>query len=321
MPALADLRGNVLLKIGDAVAVEASGGPADEQAGTPNGPATRFQLASVSKQFTSAAVMLLVDRGVLAVTDPVAGRVDGCPAGWRDITIRHLLTHTSGIGHWNDMPEIDICAAMDPAEQLDIIKRSPLIARPGERFYYSSLGYFLLAHIVQRTADRRYADFLAEEIFKPLGMTETFAGSGHGEAHLAVGYADGEITRSYELDRTNLGAGDVWSTTADMAKWDAAVRQRRLLSAASWDAALLTQVRSDAEASGPVRFEGYGYGWITGALADSGARVCLHPGGNAGFSTLNLLIPERETCLVILCNDEACDVARLAAEVLAAHPA
>jgi CubicO group peptidase (beta-lactamase class C family) len=151
-------------------------------------------------------------------------------------------------------------------------------------------------------------------------MTATFAGNGDGEPELAVGYASGKATSSYELACTGLGAGDVWSTTADMARWDAAVLERRLLSAASWDAALLTQVRNDPQASDyPVSFEGYGYGWSTGALADSGARVCLHTGGNAGFRTLNLLIPERETCLIILCNDETSDVARLAAEVLAAN--
>jgi len=322
MSALADLRGNVLLQVGGAVTVEASGGPADRQAGVPNSPATRFQLASVSKQFTSTAVMLLADRGVLAVTDPLASLVDGCPDAWRDITVRHLLTHTSGIGHWDDIPEIDICAAMEPAEQLDAVKHRPLIAEPGERFYYSSLGYFLLARIVQRVAGRLYAAFLADEIFTPLGMTATFAGNGHGEPQLAVGYADGEPTSSYELDCTGLGAGDVWSTTADLARWDAAVSERRLLSAASWDAALATQVRIDAEASeGPVAVEGYGYGWITGSLLDSDTRVFLHTGGNAGFRTLNLLIPESETCLVILCNDEASDVARLATEVLAANSA
>jgi CubicO group peptidase (beta-lactamase class C family) len=321
MSALTDLRGNVLLKVGGAVVVETSGGPADREAGLPNGPGTRFQLASVSKQFTSTAVMLLADRGVLAVTDAVSDWVDDCPDAWRDMTIRHLLTHTSGIGHWNDMPEIDVCAAMDPAEQLDVIKRKPLIGNPGERYYYSSLGYFLLAYIVQRAADRRYAAFLAEEIFTPLDMAATFAGNGSGEPQLAVGYADGEATSSYELDYTGLGAGDVWSTTADMARWDAAVLERRLLSAASWDAALATQVRNEPETSGPLVLEGYGYGWGTGTLADSGALVCLHSGGNAGFRTLNLLIPESQTCLVILCNDEASDVVRLAAEVLAANSA
>lgn len=134
MPALQNLRGTLLLQIGDESAVEASGGPADRQAEVPNGPATRFQLASVSKQFTAAAVILLSERGALTVADPVTRWVDDCPDAWREMTIRHLLTHTSGIGHWNDMPEIDICAAMDPSDQLEIIKRKPLVDMPGERW-------------------------------------------------------------------------------------------------------------------------------------------------------------------------------------------
>ncbi len=321
MAALDDLRGTLLLQVGDELAVEASGGPADRQAEIPNSQATRFQLASVSKHFTAAAVILLSDRGALAVTDPVTRWVDGCPDTWRDMTIRHLLTHTSGIGHWHDMPEIDIYAATDPADQFGVIKRTPLVGVPGERWYYSSLGYFLLAHIVQRAADRPYATFLAEEIFAPLGMTATFAGNGKGEPRLAVGYADGEPARSFELDRTGMGAGDVWSTAGDMARWDAAVLRRRLLSTAGWDSSLATQARIEDPAAreGPIRIDGYGYGWMTGALAESGLRVYLHSGGNAGFLTGNLLIPDRDACLVILCNDESADVVGLAAEVLAAN--
>jgi CubicO group peptidase (beta-lactamase class C family) len=315
-----ELRGAVLLQVGDVAAVRASGGPADLQAGVPNSHSTRFQLASVSKQFTAAAVMLLADRGSLTVADPVIRWLDACLAPWRDITIGHLLTHTSGIGHWDDMPEIDICAAMEPTSQLEVIKSQPLVAKPGERWYYSSLGYFLLAHIVQRAADRRYAEFLSDEIFTPLGMTATFAGNGVGEPQLAVGYADGKPTTSYELDRTNMGAGDVWSTTEDMALWDVAVSQRRLLSSASWDASLTSHAPIDdpVAGGGPVRFEGYGYGWMTGAVPASGVAVYAHMGGNAGFRTLNLVMPDRDTCLVILSNDESTDMEGLAAEVLAA---
>ncbi len=321
MAALDDLRGTLLLQVGDELAVEAWGGPADRQAEVPNGRATRFQLASVSKHFTAAAVMLLSDRGALTITDPVTRWVDGCPDTWRGMTIGHLLTHTSGIGHWHDMPEIDIYAATDPAEQFAVIKRTPLVGTPGERWYYSSLGYFLLAHIVQRAADRPYATFLAEEIFAPVGMTATFAGNGQGKPQLAVGYADGEPTRSYELACTGMGAGDVWSTTGDMARWGAAVLGRRLLSSTGWAASLATQARIEdpAAAQGPVRVDGYGYGWMTGALASSGQAVYLHSGGNAGFLTANLLIPDRDACLVVLCNDESADVVGLAAEVLAAN--
>lgn len=174
---------------------------------------------------------------------------------------------------------------------------------------------------MQRAADRPYATFLAEEIFAPLGMTATFAGNGLGEPQLATGYADGEPTRSYELDYTNMGAGDVWSTTGDMARWDAAVIGRRLLGTSGWDGSLATQalIEDPAFKEGPVRIDGYGYGWMTGALTRSGQAVYLHSGGNAGFVTGNLLVPDRDARLVILCNDESADLAGLATEVLAAN--
>jgi CubicO group peptidase (beta-lactamase class C family) len=227
--------------------------------------------------------------------------------------VRHLLTHTSGIGHWGDMPEIDICAPMDPARQLDIVRQAPLHSRPGERYYYSSLGYFLLAHIAQRAAETKYATFLAEEIFIPLGMTATFAGNGTGAPRLATPYAAGAPTQSYELDQTNLGAGDVWSTAGDLALWDAAVTDGALLSAESWAASLSGHAPMD-ERAGNVAFTGYGYGWVTGTVA--GQPLYCHTGGNAGFRTLNAVLPAARARVTFLSNDETTDIEAVTTELL-----
>lgn len=118
---------------------------------------TRFQIASVSKQFTAAALLLLVDRGVLSVDDAVHRWLDGCPASWNSITVHHLLTHTAGLVHWRHIPDLDLTAPIAAEEELRIFQGAPLLSAPGERYSYSSPGYVLIAHIVERAADQPYA--------------------------------------------------------------------------------------------------------------------------------------------------------------------
>ncbi|GIF74416.1 hypothetical protein Asi02nite_39340 [Asanoa siamensis] len=100
---------------------------------------TRYQLASVSKQFTAAAALLLVEAGTLALDDPVSRWIDGCPREWRDITLHHLLTHTSGIGHWHDYPMIDLAQWVEPAELVRTFHRVPPLYPPGAGWRYSRL--------------------------------------------------------------------------------------------------------------------------------------------------------------------------------------
>ncbi len=278
---------------------------------------TRFQLASVSKQFTAAAIMLLADRAALSVQDPVLSWLGRCPPSWESMTIHHLLVHTSGIGHWDDMPQIDGTAAMEPARELAIVQGRALRSEPGAQWHYSSPGYFLLAHIVQRAAARPYATFLAEEIFGPLGMTATFAGNAGGRDRVATGYSHGQPVTPYELELTNMGAGDVWSTTGDVAKWDAALAARSLLSETSWQAMLARHAAIDdlAEGASPVRTDGYGYGWFTGSV--SGLPVRYHPGDNPGFHALNGWIPDLAARVIIMSNEQAASIPELAGEILA----
>ena len=108
-------------------------------------PATRFQIASVSKQFTAAAVLLLAERGVLSLDDPISRRLGDCPPAWRDITLHHLLTHSSGLGLWHDYPMIDLAQPVEPAELRQTIQQLPPLFRPGAGWHYSSPAYVLLA--------------------------------------------------------------------------------------------------------------------------------------------------------------------------------
>jgi CubicO group peptidase (beta-lactamase class C family) len=120
-------------RAGSAV-LELAGGLADAESGARCTPQTRFQIASVSKQFAAAAVMLLAESGTVALDGPVARWLPGCPAQWRRVTLHHLLTHTAGVRHWGDAPGFQPSRPMDPGERLALIQQAPLLTEPGTRW-------------------------------------------------------------------------------------------------------------------------------------------------------------------------------------------
>jgi CubicO group peptidase (beta-lactamase class C family) len=261
--ALDSFRGVALLQRGaeDLMAVAAGTTGTDPDASCTLG--TRFQIASVSKQFTAAAVLLLADRGVLSVSDPVHRWLGGCPASWNPMTVHHLLTHTAGLAHWEQLPGLDLTTPVTADEELRIFQDAALLSAPGESFFYSSPGYVLLARIVERAADQPYASFLDQEIFRPLGMTATFAGNGLDRPGRAAGHREGRpVTSSFGLDIARMGAGDIWSTAGDLARWDQALASGEILAAASRQAMLAVHTPVDGR-DRLIRTEGYGYGWYS----------------------------------------------------------
>lgn len=188
---------------------ERAAGMADRDLGLPCTPQTRFQIASVSKQFTAAAVLLLASQSQLSLDDPVNRWIGGCPQDWQAITLHHLLTHTSGLGHWGDFPALDLYRPIEPGQELSIFQQQPLRSEPGSSYHYSSPGYVLLAWIVEKAGGLPYASFLADQVFTPLGMHTASAGDPPGGAGMARGYHAGEPVPSFELATVGLGAGDV----------------------------------------------------------------------------------------------------------------
>ncbi|GIF04762.1 hypothetical protein Asi03nite_23000 [Actinoplanes siamensis] len=261
---------------------------------------TRYQLASVSKQFTAAAVLLLVEEGMLALAEPVGRWFDGCPQEWQNITLHQLLTHTAGLGHWDDYPMIDLARRVDPGDLLKTFHCVPLKFPPGEGWCYSSPGYVLLAHVVERAADTPYRVFLADRIFGRLGLTSTFAGSPGARPDLALGHdAEGRPIPTWELDVVGMGAGDVWSTAKDVLTWLDALERGRLLSEPYRTLMLTERARTD---NGPD-ISGYGYGVFVGEL--NGRRWWHHSGHNAGYKAYVGNIPELGRRIVVLSNTEA----------------
>jgi len=311
---LAGLRGAALVRRAGADDLRVAGGTTGGRLDEAIRPETRFQIASISKQFTAAASLLLVDQEVVSLDDHLVDILDGCPTAWKGITIHHLLCHTSGLVHWPQLPNLDLTGDVSVDELLTIFGNEPLLSEPGERYAYSSPGYVLLAHVVQKASGTPYRTFLADELFGPLAMDATFAGSAGAEPNLATPLNQGKPVRSFELDVVGMGAGDVWSTVDDLAHWDAVLESRLVLSDESRKRMFTAHATVSDEIPG-VRFEGYGYGWYLADIA--GHRVNFHAGDNAGFQSINAVLPDDDATFVALTNDTSADLYAIALELFA----
>ncbi|MCK7490937.1 MAG: beta-lactamase family protein [Comamonadaceae bacterium] len=226
--------GSVLVARGGQIVLRKGYGMANYELSVPNGPETKFRLGSITKQFTAMAILQLESQGKLAVSDTVETVFPGFPNGGR-ITIRHLLTHTSGLPNMTEFPDYAKTMAL-PSTALETVGRFkdlPLDFEPGERLSYSNSGYVLLGAIIEKVAGRSYEEFVRENIFRPLGMDDT--GYDHPDAILknrASGYefADDRLANARYIDMTiPHAAGGLTSTVDDLYKWDRALYTDKLL--------------------------------------------------------------------------------------------
>jgi CubicO group peptidase (beta-lactamase class C family) len=292
---------SVLVVHDDSVLVRASYGLADVDSGRRVTPATNFRLASVSKQFTAMAVMRLVADGKLSTSDPAARYLAELPAFAKGVTVRHLLTHTSGLHDYEDfVPDTQTRQVSDlDALHLVAARSDSLYFAPGSHWRYSNTGYALLALVVERVSGQRYADFLRERIFEPAGMSNTVA---HEEgrtvvANRAYGHrVIGDSVRRTDQSTTSavLGDGGIYSSIDDLARWDATLARGSLLPATLWHEATTPFVLDDGTATE------YGYGWFIDRFA--GERRMRHHGETRGFTNILYRFPERRLTIVVLTN-------------------
>jgi CubicO group peptidase (beta-lactamase class C family) len=289
-------------------------GLADLESGVRATPATNFRLASVTKQFTAAAVLLLAEDGRLGLDDPVRRWLPSLPPGADAVTIRHLLTHTSGLVDYEDLMAPGATAQVHDADVLALLEgERRLYFAPGSAWRYSNSGYALLALVVERASGRSFADFLHERIFAPLGMAGTVAHRDGFDtvSQRAYGYSGGAgAWRRTDQSPTSavLGDGGIYSSIDDLAKWDAALYDDRLLSDASRALAFAPAAQSDDPA---VQ---YGFGWrITG---DS----LWHSGETIGFRNVIVRFPGRQLTVVLLTNRDDPEPYRTALAIAALFP-
>ena len=300
---------------GGSVVADLAGGLASAEAGSACTSATRFQICSVSKQFTAAAVMLLVESGRLDLGEPLARWLPEGPPQWRQVTLHQLLSHTAGVPHWLEAPGLDPAEPMRISDRMEVIQATPLRTEPGAHWHYSSPGFLLAGLIVERASGQPYREFLTERILSPLKLTQTTTGRAPDGA--ARGYADGQPVPPFDLDAMP-GTGDIWSTPADLARFTAALHSGELVAASSLRAMCTAHADLDDDDDGEPRLTttGYGYGMYTGIFA--GHPAYYHTGDNPGYLSLACWIPDRAACIVILVNDEAGSVTDLLRQLVPA---
>ena len=261
-------------------------------------PATMFQSGSIGKQFTATAVMLQVEDGKLSLSDPLTKFFPDAPASWRAITVRHLLTHTSGIPDYTD-GQVDLQQDHTEDQLAHIAFGLPLEFPPGARWHYSNTGYVLLGVIIHKVSGSFYGNVLAARVFTPLGMaTARVISEADIVANRAAGYRleKGEVkNQEWVAPMMNTTAdGSLYLSIRDLIAWDAGVRRRAILKPASWNT-ILEPVRLTSGKPYP-----YGFGW---ALDERGGKpLQQHSGSWQGFkSQISRFIGE-DLSVIVLAN-------------------
>jgi CubicO group peptidase (beta-lactamase class C family) len=291
----AGFSGTILIAKGGEILISKGYGMADYEWDIPNSPQTKFQIASVSKSFTAAAIMILEERGHLSVDDPLSKFIPDYPNGDR-ITVHHLLTHNSGIPNVNDLPGYSQKSRFPiTLEQIiDIFKNKALEQEPGTSYRYSNSNYNLLAFIIEKVSGQSYGDFLRANIFKPLGMANT----GHPARaeilipFLASGYAPAgqiDLEKAPYLDWTiKTGNGSLYSTSEDLYKWDQTLYSEKILKKDTLDKIFTPYV------------DNVGYGWFV--RERSGRRVTAINGRSPGFASYLERYIDDDASIIILSN-------------------
>lgn len=292
---LAVVRDGRIVKLG-------SYGTANLELGVAATEATRFEIGSITKQFTATAVLMLAEEGKLELDQSARNYFPEMPKSWGPITLRHLLTHSSGIQEYLEIPNLLEETARRGTTHDDIAKM--LFAKmksefePGQTWSYTNSGYLLLGNIIEKVSGRTYFEFLHERIFKPLGMTETTSGEPRVLIpNRAAGYEwRGErFENRPPLTENAYAAGSILSTARDMAKWDAALAAGRLLRKDSYEQ-MWTALRIGKEPAP----SSYALGWWSGTIR--GRRFVAHGGGTPGFSSLITRFVDDKITVIVLSN-------------------
>ena len=297
--------GSVLVARGSDVIVSKGYGLANVEWNVPSSPSARFRVASITKQFTAAAILLLEERGRLKIDDLVKTHLPEAPATWDRMTLFHLLTHTAGFPGLQSPPT----GRQAPVESADgtvagfvtALMQRPLESQPGERFNYTSSGYLVLGHLIQKLTGESYETFLRENIFTPLGMKDSALDSPSVIARRAGSYTvtpNGLANASQASDRIvpNTAAG-LYSTTEDLMRWQNGLYGGKVISKASLQK-MTTPFKGD-----------YGLGVYIRTV--DGRRAATHGGGAPPFANLTYFF-DRGVSVVVLGNLSVAPSAQIA---------
>ena len=303
-------------------------GLADVEHHVPVIPQTTFRIGSITKQFTASAILKLQEEGKLSVNDKLSKYIPDFPRG-DEVTLRQLLTHTSGIrDYFYEQRDLDsqLTNAITTETIINEMKKYPYDFDPGTKWHYSNSGYLLLGYIVEKVSGQSYGDFLRENFFQPLGMTNTGVYRAHlGLPHEALGYilrpsaltwiiwgSGVGLGKNHFKPALNwdmswaFGCGALYSTVEDLYRWNEGVFNGRVLDAASlkaaftpvkmmpfWERAAWAILSNDTDM-------GYGFGCVV--CRRHGLREIWHNGGLDGFRSCLLRVPDEKFTVVVLAN-------------------
>lgn len=289
----------------DGTLVRARGyGLANVELGAPAAAETVYQSGSMGKQFTATAVMMLVEEGKLALDDEVSRFVPKAPAAWHGMSVRHLLTHTSGMGDYTEV--VDLRRDYTEDDLVQFACAQPVEFAPGEKWSYSNTAYMVLGHVIRKASGQFYGDFLRERVFGPLGMDATriiseadIVPSRAAGYRLLEGVLKNQEWVSPAINTTADGA--LYFTVLDLAKWDRALYTGKLLKKASFDQMWTpVKLRDGSVYRDKEDGNGYGFGWYIGA--QNGHRRIEHTGSWQGFKTAIARYVDDRLTVVVLAN-------------------
>ena len=272
-------------------------GVQDEKTGKPADSRTLYEIGSVGKTFVAVGILMLVERGRLKLTDPISRYIAETPKTWKSITIRHLLSHTSGIKDYvTEIPRSEEKQEWSSADVYHRAASTPLNFKPGEKYGYSHTNYVVLGMILGNRGGKPFDKFLEEELFKTLEMTDTQPKEQVSESpNLAMGYRLVE-DKTQEAVREEGKFADQYlvSSASDLAKWAVALDNGTVLTAENrelmWTPTPLTEGKSAI----------YGLGWNTESM--NGHRVVGHSGSVGGFSANLTRFPDDKLSIIVLTN-------------------
>ena len=276
-------------------------GISDMELATSLKPEMVFRIGSISKQFTSIAILQLVEKGKIKLSDDIQKYIKDYPSQGHIISIEHLLTHTSGIKSFtsifnfeDDQFKLD----MTPKELIDLFKNEPMDFVPGSKFLYNNSGYILLGYIIELVSGQSYQKYMEENIFKPLKLSNIHYDNHHQLIkNRTKGYQaklKGFENASYISMTIPYSAGALVSDTEDLFKWNTALFQEKLVKKETLDQAFKSYKLTNGKDTG------YGYGWGIGSY--KGKKVYFHGGGIVGFFTFAIYLPEEDIYVAVLTN-------------------
>ena len=305
--------GAVLVAQGDRVLFRQAYGMANHETGQPLGLDARFRLASISKQFTAAAVLKLQDEGRLTVNDPVCQWIQPCPAAWAPLRLGHLMSHTSGIPDIMAQAQWGLIRVTPRTKQelTDASARYGLSFPPGSKIRYNNAGFNLLTQVVEKASGRAFETYLQDAFFEPLGMNNTGSDADGKTSDLVMGYANfpGGLTAQPDANvSVVVGAGALYASLDDLLVWHRALHNGKVLSEASYGRMIADYSPPDQPDERGRPHRNWGYGLFVNSLGERvqpafSERQIYHTGSWAGFRNMATYEPVSDTTVIVLGNN------------------